>query len=310
MFDTPDSYVWDFWLADDGRDYHLFFLYASRALRDPDARHYRASIGHAVSPDLKNWTRVRDALVRSDAPAFDDLATWTGSVVRGDDGLWYLFYTGTTLRPEGDIQSIGYATSPDLMEWTKAGQVLTADDRWYEKLGGPWRDEGFRDPWVFRADDEWHMLVTARANHGEVDDRGVIGHATSSDLRTWTPRPPLSEPGQGFGHMEVLQTWRLDGQWVVLFSALSGQLAKTGPHAGSPGGVWAAKADSPLGPFDLANAQLILGRRHYVGRLIDDRETGQTMLLAFRNEDEDGRFVGGIIDPIPVRWETDRVKLG
>lgn len=97
MFVLPDSWVWDFWLADDGDRYHLFFLYASKALKDPDARHYRASIGHAVSDDLVNWTRVVDALVRGDAPAFDELATWTGSVVRGDDGLWRMFYTGTAL---------------------------------------------------------------------------------------------------------------------------------------------------------------------------------------------------------------------
>ena len=69
MFKLPEAWVWDFWLVDDGRDYHLFFLYASRALKDPHARHYRASVGHAVSSDLVHWERVVDALVRSDAPA-------------------------------------------------------------------------------------------------------------------------------------------------------------------------------------------------------------------------------------------------
>lgn len=78
MFKLPEAWVWDFWTVDDGDRYHLFFLYASRALRDPHARHYRASVGHAVSDDLVHWERVVDALVRSDAPAFDDLATWTG----------------------------------------------------------------------------------------------------------------------------------------------------------------------------------------------------------------------------------------
>ena len=120
MFTLPESWVWDFWLADDGDQYHLFFLYASRALHEPDRRHYRASIGHAVSSDLQDWTRVTDALVRSDAPAFDDLATWTGSVVRHPDGTWFLFYTGSTLTPAGNRQTIGYATSDDLMTWTKS----------------------------------------------------------------------------------------------------------------------------------------------------------------------------------------------
>jgi len=31
--------VWDFWFADDGDRYHLYFLKASRALVDPDRRH-------------------------------------------------------------------------------------------------------------------------------------------------------------------------------------------------------------------------------------------------------------------------------
>ena len=99
MFSLPEAWVWDFWLVDDGQKYHLFFLYASRALGNPDHRHYRASVGHAISDDLTRWERVRDALVRSDAPAFDDLAIWTGSVVRHPDGTWIMFYTGATLTP-------------------------------------------------------------------------------------------------------------------------------------------------------------------------------------------------------------------
>jgi len=88
MFDLSSSWVWDYWFADDGETYHLFFLYASRALHDPDARHYRASVGHAVSDDLITWTPVADAIVRGEAGSFDDLATWTGSTVRGGDGRW------------------------------------------------------------------------------------------------------------------------------------------------------------------------------------------------------------------------------
>ena len=152
MFTLPDSWVWDFWFADDGEQYHLFFLYASRALHDPDARHYRASIGHATSTDLRDWTRVPDALVRSDAPAFDDLATWTGSVVQHPDGTWFLFYTGSTLTPAGNVQRIGYATSADLLTWHKSpdNPVLQADGHWYEVLADDqWHDEAFRDPWVF-----------------------------------------------------------------------------------------------------------------------------------------------------------------
>ncbi|MGB4270907.1 MAG: hypothetical protein WBJ44_00765, partial [Propionicimonas sp.] len=149
MFSLPDSWVWDFWTVEDGDRYHLFFLYASRALHDPEARHYRASVGHAISDDLVSWERVADALVRSDAPAFDDLATWTGSIIRHPDGTWFMFYTGATMTPAGNVQSIGAATSSDLMTWHKLpGPLVRADARWYETLAdGMWHDEAFRDPW-------------------------------------------------------------------------------------------------------------------------------------------------------------------
>ena len=57
MLALPEAWVWDFWLVDDDQQYHLFFLYASRALHDPDARHHRASVGHAVSDDLRSGRR-------------------------------------------------------------------------------------------------------------------------------------------------------------------------------------------------------------------------------------------------------------
>lgn len=313
MFTLPDSYVWDFWLADDGDRYHLFFLYASRALQDPDARHHRASVGHAVSDDLRHWTRIEDALVRSDAPAFDDLATWTGSVVRGDDGVWHLFYTGTTLTDAGNVQSIGVATSTDLITWTKsaANPILEADPRWYELLrDGQWNDEAFRDPFVYReADGTWRMLITARANHGEAIERGVVGTATSPDLVTWTLQPPLTEPGAGFGQLEVLNTADIDGASVLFFSCLAPELSDARRATGSTGGVWAVVADAP-GEWDPRQSQQVTGEDLYVGRVIADRATGEPLFLAFRNFGPDGEWLGGVTDPAPIGVIDGRVVVG
>lgn len=313
MFKLPEAWVWDFWTVDDGEQYHLFFLYASRALRDPHARHYRASVGHAVSSDLVSWERVTDALVRSDAPAFDDLATWTGSVVRHPDGRWFMFYTGSSLNSSGaNVQSIGYAVSTDLYVWDKApGPVLSADPRWYEKFSdGHWHDEAFRDPWVF-ADpdgDGWHMLITARANHGDTVDRGVVGHAWSADLETWELREPLSEPGQGFGQLEVLQPFVVDGRQVLLFNCMVGDMPEAARAEGVTGGVWIADAKSPLGPYDIARAQVIDDPSLYVGKFVTERDSGDTKLLAFVH-DRDGAFVGEITDPYAVSWQGDRLVL-
>lgn len=299
MLRLPDSWVWDFWLADDGERFHLFFLYASRALHDPQARHNRASVGHAVSVDLVGWERVTDALVRSDAPAFDDMATWTGSVVRDDDGTWVMFYTGATLTPAGNVQAIGRATSSDLVTWTKdPGPVLEADPRWYELLAdGRWHDQAFRDPWVFRHDGRWHMLVTARANHG-TSGRGVVAHAESTDLRRWELTAPWSEPGLGFEQLEVVQTFERDGRHWLVFNCLAAELTPARRDAGATGGVWVAPAASPVGPYDLAAAYQLTGPEAYVGKLVVDR-SGGLVLLAFANEGPDG-FVGDILDPLPV----------
>lgn len=314
MFRLPEAWVWDFWLADDGQDYHMFFLYASRALGNPDSRHYRAAIGHAVSTDLTHWERVTDALVHSDAPAFDETATWTGSVIRHPDGTWFMFYTGASLAPQGNVQRIGYATSTDLANWTKnsGNPVLAADSRWYETLSdGQWHDEAFRDPWVFADPDGhgWHMLITARANKGPADDRGVIGYAWSPDLRQWELRAPLTEPGQGFGQLEVTQVEFVNGRPILLFSCLAGDASISRRRTGTTGGVWCAPAASFLGPYDIAGAEQITDSSLYSGRIIKDRTSGEWQFLAFRHDAEDGSFIGEIADPEKFEKSAGHITL-
>ena len=315
MFALPEDWVWDFWVVDEGDTYHLFFLYASKAMKDPEERHLHAAIGHATSADLTHWQRLPDALVRGDRPSFDDTATWTGCTVQHPDGTWFTFYTGVTLAGTGNVQTIGYATSTDLISWHKnsTNPVLEADPTWYEKYDATseWHEEAFRDPWVLPDPDGngWHMLITARANHGPSDDRGIIGHATSPDLHHWTLEPPLTPPGQGFGQLEVTQVANVDGHHLLLFSCLSTQLAAR-KQASGPGGVWVATADSELGPFHIADAQPVTDNSLYVGRLIQDHNTKQWLFLAFHNEAVAGAFIGEITDPEPVHWTGAQLLRG
>jgi beta-fructofuranosidase len=311
MLRVPGYWMWDFWLVDDGDRYHLFFLFASRALGDERLRHRRAAIGHAVSEDLRTWDQVGDVLAASEAPAFDDLATWTGSVVRGHD-RWWLFYTGVTLVDERIRQTIGAATSTDLLVWHKepSSPLVTADERWYERLGGgDWHEEAWRDPWVFADPDGggWHMLLTARANHGPADDRGVLGHASSPDLRRWEVGPPRSRPGSGFGHLECPQVASVDGRLVLVFSCLDPQFSAARRATGAAGGILYVPTDSPAGPFDVAAARLLTSDAFYCGRIVHDR-SGQPVLLAFRYHDQARQFLGELSDPMPVGWEHGELK--
>ncbi|HWU46292.1 MAG TPA: glycosyl hydrolase family 32 [Humibacter sp.] len=311
MLRLAASWVWDFWVADDGDRFHLFFLKASRALLDPDRRHWRATIGHATSTDLRTWTEHADAVIPDDSPAFDDLATWTGSVVRDDNGTWRMFYTAVSRSEGGLNQRISSVVSDDLFRWSREPdrQVLEPDARWYETAETrKWPDQAWRDPWVFRADDLWHMLITARANHGDPDNRGVVGHATSTDLTRWSVQPPLSEPGAGFGHLEVVQTVIVDGKPVGMFSCLASELAHERTAQDPVGGVWAFPTDALTGPFKTADAYRITDERLYVGRLVQDR-LGQWQILAFHNDDENGGWVGEISDPQPVGWVDGRLAI-
>ena len=304
----PDSWVWDSWYAFDGEQHHAFYLRASRGLGDPDRRHRHPYVGHAVSPDLVAWSVLPDALAVSEPSAFDDATTWTGSVVRDPAAGWRMFYTGSSHGDRGLVQRIGSATSTDLMTWVKDTGVapLGADGRWYEKLDtDAWHDEAWRDPFVSRREDgSWQMLLTARVPDGDPSERGVIGRCTSPDLRTWTTCPPWTEPGAGFGQLEVPQVEEVDGVPTLLFSCDARELSEAGRSRHGRGGVFSVAGPSVDGPFDVASAVRFAHDSLYAPRLV--RHAGRWNLIGFRNI-EDGGFVGELTDPFSV---TSTVEHG
>jgi beta-fructofuranosidase len=152
------------------------------------------------------------------------------------------------------------------------------------------------------------MLITARANHGPSDDRGVIGHAHSQDLQRWEVRPPISKPGSGFGHIECPQVASVDGRLVLVFSCLDPQFSAARRATGATGGILYVPTDSPTGPFDTAAARPLTSDAFYCGRLIHDR-AGQPVLLAFLNFDQARQFRGELSDPMPVAWKNGELKV-
>jgi beta-fructofuranosidase len=297
-----DRWVWDFWLADTGTDYHLFFLSAPRGLVDPIRRHRNASIGHAVSDDLVSWTTLSDALSRGEPGSWDDIATWTGSIIEVD-GTWFMLYTGIASDGDGLVQRIGLVTSQDLIHWERFGQrpLIEADPTWYEVLddGSAWHDQAWRDPWVFAdpTGDGYHALICARSRFGPSDARGVIGHAVSPDLLTWEVRPPLVSPS-GFGQMEVPQVVRADDSALILFSTYQDKLSASRRSARPGTGTYVSRGPGLLGPF--AVPETIPFRPHsslYSGKLVQQRD-GRLALMGFVDI-VDGEFVGEISDPLP-----------
>jgi len=196
-----DKWIWDSWYALDGKVHHAYFLQADKSLKDPELRHWNVSQGHATSTDLKSWTHLGTSFAPAASPAFDDFTTWTGSVVKGPDGVWHLFYTGTSRAERGMKQRIGHATSTDMHHWQRVGSGLALDisgPDYEEFTPGHWHDRAMRDPWVIKdpAGPGWLMYVTARVpNVAEPNAGGSIGFATSPDLYTWTLQPPVYRGG-------------------------------------------------------------------------------------------------------------------
>ena len=277
MLSSNEDWIWDSWVADDGERYHLFFLKAPRVLGDPDLRHHHARIGHASSLDLVDWEVHEDALGPADT-GFDSLALWTGSVARGDDGIWRLYYSALNTEGRGiHDQRVGMAESDDLMTWRRVGteQLVAPDGRWYW-VNGDGTSGTWRDPFVYRDGDGWHMLITARAAGAERRFDGVLAHARSADMRRWELGPPLTRPAH-FGQHEVSQVRCVDGQWLLVFTCHPDEQADPRPFC-----TWYALGESALGPFDVASARPFEDEPSLFAAPLVQRRDGSWAFIGFR----------------------------
>ena len=326
MLRLDDQWIWDSWIADDGDRYHLFFLQAPRSLGDMSLRHVNASIGHASSTDLVSWDYHGTCFSPSTgsgsdewAGSFDDLAIWTGSVVRDHDH-WRMFYTAVSHAGHHLFdQRLGAAVSDDLQHWERTGTqpVVLPDSRWYKTLAthpGPTQgpdlehsSETWRDPLVFAdpTGDGWHLLVSARDVRAAKNDDGVVAHATSPDLLSWTLGPPLCEPGAGFGQLEVLQNKCIDGRWVLVFTCHPQEMTEErktelGHHC-----TWSLPSPGPLGPWDISKARGFAAEPDLFAAPLVQRRDGSWAFVGFPHLAPDGNDAVHLNAPIPVTLDAE-----
>ena len=318
MLHLADQWIWDSWVADDGDRYHLYFLQAPRSLGDPGKRHINARVGHAVSEDLVTWDYLGECFGPAEA-GFDDLAIWTGSVVRDGD-RWRMFYTAISTAGHHIFdQRVGSAVSADLHSWRRSSreQTLGVDRRWYKTLDlappgttGPdltTASETWRDPLVVAdpGGDGWHMLVTARGVGAGKNDDGVIAHARSRDLLTWEAGPPLCAPGAGFGQLEVLQSKKIGDRWVLVFTChpqemTPERIAESGEYC-----TWSVPSPGLLGPFDIKRARPFTAEPDLFAAPLVQLRDGSWVIVGFRNVEPKGRDEFHLIDPIPVTLDDE-----
>jgi predicted GH43/DUF377 family glycosyl hydrolase len=219
-------------------------------------------VGYATSTNGVDWTKYAgNPVLTVDAGAWDEMEVGGPRVVF--DGstyhLWYHGFAGSC------CDSVGYATSPDGINWTKhpnnpvfspgpsgdwddgviyATDVLTNGGQlhmWYTGVRAGWISHGIGYvtwPAVVKTDDLHHMWYRGSGNAGV-----ALGYATSSDGISWTKSAgnPVFSPGT-------------PGQWgdpVVRFETGSDgsvleEFTITGGNVGQDGGGITINGASPI----------------------------------------------------------------
>jgi len=132
-------------------------------------------IGFATSYDGINWTKLDTAVLKPDPGTWDEkLVVWP-MVIREDEA-YKMWYTGWQDDNPG---AIGYATSPDGVNWTKyhSNPVMTAGTAAWE-AGGPHNGYVMAVP-----GGGYKMWYTGYDVNYTI---GKIGYATSADGIIWT----------------------------------------------------------------------------------------------------------------------------
>lgn len=235
------KYLWDNWFIKEADVWHMFHLQADASLH-PLERHHHSEIGHATSTDLINWETQPIALQPGTTGEWDDLALWTGSVLKNDD-TYYQFYTGRNERNYWG-QTIGLATSQDLITWKKHPQnpIIKADAAYClvdANIACNFNSTpAWRDPHV-RFNEElqqYCMVICARTAAGINQYNGTIALATSTNLLDWELHVPLLTPNV-FEEMETPQIVTHKGYNYLFFSVRADKYeptwrSTTGDHNG------------------------------------------------------------------------------
>lgn len=171
------------------------------------------SIGLATSPDGAHWTKYPGNPVLRVTEPWEGTVMEAFTVLKTKEG-YKIWYGGNDLSR--DKASIGYATSPDGINWTKHpnNPIFVPD------IPNRWDSYSVSDPDVIYYDGIYHMWYKGWRRKG---GNAWIGHATSYDGINWERDP----------ENPVLLTSSLPGGWdnyeVYRPRVIPGKLSESGP---------------------------------------------------------------------------------
>ncbi|MEL7187680.1 MAG: LamG-like jellyroll fold domain-containing protein, partial [Pseudomonadota bacterium] len=208
-----------------GDTWHLFYQ------RTPNGP-YKTQMhwGHMASDDLVSWRHLPDALwpeLQDDKFGFDQKGIWSGDVIIDGDSA-YAFYTSVNhfhrLTASNPGVSMAVSTDPDLATWKKLGPVVNTE-----------HVNDFRDPYLWREGNSWHMIIGADIDTGGGLDYYVLEPGKKG--ATWTHRDRFSavsyrllDYGSIIWEMPVFEPLT-DDVHILVVNPIGGRVSKYGDPA-------------------------------------------------------------------------------
>jgi hypothetical protein len=232
--------TWDAWsyvnevVLVDGT-YHMFYM----GQEEGSPFGLLFDIGHATSPDGSSWTLdpANPVLVR-DAGGWDSDSVAFPAVLH-DGTEFRMWYIGS----DGEVDAVGYATSPDGTTWTKhAGNPVMSTGP-----AGSFDDASVWPGTVLFDGDKYRMWYTGEK---DADDFiWAIGYAESEDGLSWTrhPEPVVAPDAAWKDWLAYAPTVVFDGSVYRMWHAgHSGSSIGIGHATSTDGVVWADYWNNPV----------------------------------------------------------------
>jgi predicted GH43/DUF377 family glycosyl hydrolase len=235
--------------------------YTAGGYTPPDTVNH-CSIAYATSPDGIHWEKSNlSPILNNDPSSWDAYAVETVSVLVDQEAdaseRFKMWYAGRTKPYEsgGPAYDIGYAVSPDGIQWTKPlnRPVLAKGE------GREWDNSFLEGPSVIKDGDTykmWYAGFDAVADGQSTDGKVSIGYATSPDGIVWTKyssNPVMTVGPRSAWDGKTVQdpcVIKTDGVYRIWYGGASYDFQKYGQQTGyaeSLDGIsWTKSGDNPV----------------------------------------------------------------
>ena len=202
------------------------------------------AVGYADSTDGISWTKYAgNPVMQTSGQPWDAGGVGTGPYLIEGDTLKYWF---SGYDAAGTARTFGYGTSTDKVNWTREAAPALSP-------GGPgsW-DESLVMCKVIKDGPNYHMWYLAHTN--AIPATWQIGHATSSDGKTFTKDPgnPVLSLGPGgswddtaiYNFVILKRPWL--GDYILAYQGFDGTICAIGIATSPDGTVWTKFPGNPV----------------------------------------------------------------